>query len=370
MTTRSLVTTSDEGENIFHGPVAAEELKSIAKRVDLKKLHGKSILVTGSSGLIGNYLAQTVYEVARLQGHQLRRLILQTRSGIKEHQLWAQNQPGIEFLNVELDFTETFPPCEVVIHAASPASPSQYGSALEVMAPNISGVLSSLAMRPSPERFLYISSGEVYAYTPEGSPVGPAEVRYRPSGERSTYPNAKLVSETLLFSSDAAQRGHFKAARLFHTFGAGYQQKDGRSFADFLTSAAQGEPIRLYSSGVNERNFCYIEDSVVGLLMVLLSDSEQKIYDVGGEERISIKRFAEIISKAAKVELAFDYKEARGSRKEIQGDPPVPQLTPLKELGWRAEISVAQGVDRTLHALRAGRGSPIRTSPIPSVKDI
>ncbi len=335
------------------GPVSPGEVQSIAGRVDLNALNGQSILITGSSGLMGNYLAHTIFEVMGVQGYRPKELILQSRSAMSKQQAWTAASSRIKMLTLNLDFTEVFPQCEALIHAASPASPSQYGTPADVWTPNISGVVSTLSMSPNPTRVLYISTGEIYQHYTSTSKSMDRAASFRSSSERSTYPNAKFAGEQLLLSSEGGRSGRFKIARLFHTFGAGFKADDGRSFADFFSSAIRREPIRLYSAGTDKRNFSYIEDSISGLLSILVSNTNQTIFDVGGEERLSIRQFAEMVATQANVELVIQDESVRGSRQEIFGSPPPPQLDSLRSLGWKPKVAIYDGIFRTLETLKA-----------------
>lgn len=334
------------------GMVSRVEVESIAQRVDLKKLHRESICVTGSGGLIGNYLSQAIAKVMALQGYSLGALVLQAREVKPEKFDWTKEHANIQILREALDFTEVLPDCENVIHAASPASPSEYGAPVDIWVPNISGIISAISMAPTPKRILFISSGEVYDYTSQDDHPVSQPATFRKSATRSSYPNAKLATERLLLASKECASSNFAIARLFHTFGPGFKPGDGRSFADFFTSASVGEPIRLYSAGAGQRNFAYIEDSVSGLLAILLKESEEDIFDVGGEERYSIRNFAELVAHQSGVPLVLDDKDAQGQRSEIFGNPPQPNLRPLLDLGWQQQVSVQEGVARTLDAMR------------------
>lgn len=338
------------------GPVSPAEIASISGRVDLTVLDQKRILITGAQGLVGNYLAQAIAEVMANQGTAPSALFLQSRRKIERGQAWSSSFRFVKHLHLPLDFSEVFPLVDAIVHAASPASPAKYESPESLYVPNISGVVSALALSPAPERLLFISSGAVYGQH-EGNPLS-TEIypRFQPSGIRASYPNAKLVAEKLLFDA-ATPDSKFNVARLFHTFGPGLSENDGRSFADFLYGAAKEQPIHLYSKGEDVRNFAYVEDSVVGLLGILVSESSGRVFDVGGPPRISVRAFAEIVAGLSGVEVAFEDTAAQGGRTPLSGSPPIPSTQALMALGWTAKIPLEEGVRRTLEFIRATMGS-------------
>lgn len=346
----------DNPDWFSNGPVSPAEIASISGRVDLTVLNQKKILITGAQGLIGNYLAQAISEVMAHQGTAPSTLFLQSRRQLAPAQAWASRYKFIEHLSMHLNFSEVFPSVDVIIHAASPASPSKYDSPESIYIPNISGVVSALALSPAPERILFISSGEVYGLHEETLRSSDINPRFQASGTRASYPNAKLVAEKIIIDASVPD-SKFNVARLFHTFGPGLSESDGRSFADFLHNAARGTPLRLYSDGADLRNFAYIEDSIAGLLEILVSDSSGQVFDVGGQSRVSIKAFADIVAGLSGVDVVIEDTAMQGLRTPVCGHTPTPSTQTLTALGWYPQISLADGVNRTLEFIRATIGN-------------
>ena len=335
-----------------NGPVSPVEAASISRRVNLSKLNKKRILITGSQGLIGNYLAQALTEAMLIQGLSPLKLFLQSRRKLDLRQGWTSNLKFVERLHLPLDFSEVFPFVDVVIHAASPASPSKYDSPESLYFPNISSIVTALALSPVPERQLFISSGEVYGLHSESLRSSEINPRFQSSGQRADYPKAKLVAEKLLRGARFAG-SRFNVARLFHTFGPGLSENDGRSFADFLYAAAKQETLTLYSKGEDVRNFAYIEDSVAGLLQILVSEGDGQVFDVAGPTRSTIREFAEMVADLSDAEVVVEDTSTRRGRTPVIGYPPIPSTQALRALGWSAQISLEEGAGRTLEFIQA-----------------
>lgn len=338
------------------GPVSPIDAASISTRVNLSVLHGKRILITGAQGLIGNYLAQALTEAMLVQGLSPLTLFLQSRRKLDDLQRWTTRLGFIEHLHFPLDFSEDFPPVDVIVHAASPASPSKYNSPESLYIPNISSIVTALALSPVPERQLFISSGEVYGLHGKDLPSTEINPSFQSSGPRANYPNAKLVAEKVLLSS-LFSGSRFNVARLFHTFGPGLRENDGRSFADFLYKAAKHENLTLYSKGEDVRNFAYIEDSVAGLLQILVSENDGQVFNVAGPARLTIKEFAEIVAELSGVEIVIEDTSAQLGRTPVIGCPPIPSTQSLMALGWSAQISLEEGARRTLEFIKASLAS-------------
>lgn len=333
------------------GPVSSTEAESIARRTNLNALDGMRILVTGSQGLIGNYLSQALSEAMQLHGLAPKALILQSRGSRIKQQEWAEGFSFVEHLQLPLDYRSIFPQVDVVVHTASPASPSKYQSPSDVFTPNLAGILAALGLERLPERQLFVSSGEVYGLQNETVSSRAIEPRFQQAGPRASYPNAKLAAETLLLSSPGSPT-NYRVARLFHTFGPGLLPNDGRSFADILHSAARKKPIRLYSDGMAARNFAYLEDSVCALLHILVLDSDEKVFDVGSPYRVTIKEFAQIAAQESGVEVVLGDNSVRGERVPVHGRHPLPSTQPLTSHGWETEVSLHEGIRRTLEYIR------------------
>lgn len=334
------------------GPVSPIEAASISRRVNLSVLHEKKILITGAQGLIGNYLAQALAEAMHVQGLSPLTLFLQSRRKLDHRQRWTSQFGFIEHLHFPLDFSEVFPPVDVIVHAASPASPSKFTSPESLYIPNISGIVTALALSPVPERQLFISSGEVYGLHRESLISTELDPKFQSSGSRANYPNAKFVAETLLLGARFSG-SRFNVARLFHTFGPGLREDDGRSFADFLYAAAKHETLTLYSNGEDVRNFAYIEDSVAGLLQILVSENDGQVFDVAGPTRLTIKELAMIVADLSGVEIVCEDPSSQLGRTPVIGYPPIPSTQSLRALGWIAQISPEEGARRTLEFIQA-----------------
>jgi nucleoside-diphosphate-sugar epimerase len=338
------------------GPVSPIEVANISRRVNLDALNGKRILITGAQGLIGNYLAQATVEAMLAQGLSPSQMFLQSRRKLDHRQAWTSQFKFVEHLHFSLDFLEVFPAVDVIVHAASPASPSKYNSPETLYIPNISGIVTALALSPVPERQLFISSGEVYGLHAESIRSSEINPRFQSSGPRADYPNAKLVAEKLFLASRFSG-SRFNVARLFHTFGPGLSENDGRSFADFLHAAAKHETLTLYSKGDDVRNFAYIEDSVAGLLEILVSEGDGQVFDVAGPTRLTIREFAEIVAHLSGADIVIEDTAAQRGRTPVIGYPPIPSTQALTALGWSAGISLVEGARRTLEFIQATLGS-------------
>jgi len=329
--------------------VSKEERLSIARRVDPASLASKRILITGGSGMVGAYLAESVLNLLRDYGLPLGELAVTSKSGdfhnnqgiadSKNVRLFTSG-PG-EYLKAEYQY---------VIHAASPASPIHYESAAELRDVNVGSLKNIIS--DATERFLFISVGESYGFNAPFKVSEDFVGSIDPSLARSAYPLAKIEAERVARELCTEWEAEMRVARLFHTFGPGVRERDGRSFADFLWQSARGKRPLLKSLGGDIRTFLYSEDTAVGLLTILTRVGELGPVNIGSEIPVSILEFAKLVSAIAGIggEVEFNYAEAD----YVHSPNPVfvPSTSALRNLGWRQEVDLQQAIERTLDWIR------------------
>jgi GDP-L-fucose synthase len=117
----------------------------------------------------------------------------------------------------------------------------------------------------------------------------------------------------------------------------------------FETARENGDAtVPLWGSGSPLREFLHVDDLASACLFALSLENPPDLMNVGSGEEVTIKRLAETI------------KAATGSKAEIVWDPSRPDGTPrklcdtslIRSLGWKSEISLEEGVRRTVEDYR------------------
>lgn len=275
--------------------IIEEDLLRVLERVELGKLRNKSILVTGSNGLIGTYIIMVLYLANKKHSLNIRVIGVSkndpndTLSEIREDKditLYKKN------LVDDSEFDEKF---DYIIHAATYAQPVKFlENKLETIKLNTVVTEKLLDMcKKNTSSFLFISSSEIYGQaekipTPE-TYNGNCSTTY----DRAPYTESKRLGETIcsVFKEIGVD---VKVARGSSVYGPGISIYDKRVIGNFLNKALIKKSIDLLDSGRQERAWLYVGDCVIMLLNILLH-GKSFIYNVGGEELVSIKRLAEII---------------------------------------------------------------------------
>ena len=177
-------------------------------------------------------------------------------------------------------------------------------------------------------------------------------------------------------------------ARIFNTYGPRMMENDGRVVSNFIVQALRDQPITVYGDGMQTRSFCYIEDLLDGL--ELLMESTTNIIgpcNLGNPREVPVREIARMVLEQTQSRSAIEHR-------------PLPQDDPKRRqpaiecarslLGWRPRVPLEDGLRATIDyfslkiflaaeprraaaALRVparANGSPRRGARIKAVRDI
>ena len=144
--------------------------------------------------------------------------------------------------------------------------------------------------------------------------------------------------------------------RIFNTYGPNSRPRDGRMVPNFISQALRNEPLTIYGSGEQTRSLCYVQDTVRGIQLTLMSDLEPgEVLNIGNPEEHSVAEFARIIAGVCGVPF-------QAVEQEMPEDDPSrrkPDISKAERLiGWRPEVELADGLGRTVEWFRQRLGVP------------
>jgi UDP-glucose 4-epimerase len=122
----------------------------------------------------------------------------------------------------------------------------------------------------------------------------------------------------------------------------GPRAREGAVIPIFVKKALNGEPLTIAGDGLQYRKFVYVEDLAEGNVLALKEIARNKIYNLEGKEKVSIKQIAETIQKIlGKVEI----KHIEGRPGDFSGKEILANRA-KEELGWEPNVSFEEGVRR------------------------
>ena len=311
-------------------------------------------IVTGGCGFLGSHLTDHLLA----EGH---RVICVDNLDTGSLQNVEHIANGSDYVFVNHDLTEPVfieEPVDYVFHLASPASPIDYLrlplGTLKVGSYGTHHMLGLAKFKRA--RFLLASTSEVY-----GDPqVHPQPETYwgnvNPIGPRGVYDEAKRYAEALAMAYHRQQGLNTCIARIFNTYGPRMRPHDGRAIPTFLRQALEGKPVTVFGDGSQTRSFCYVDDLIRGLYLLATSEEHLPV-NIGNPTEMTLLELAEAVIRAT------------GSPSEIVyealpvDDPQVrqPDITRARQiLGWEPEVSLDEGLRRTLEA--QGIKAPVSAS--------
>ncbi len=298
----------------------------------------KKILITGVAGFLGSHLADRFIKEGYIV-YGMDNLITGDMANI------AHLMPLKDFIFYHHDVSKYVHipgDLDYILHFASPASPIDYlKMPIQTMKVGSLGTLHLLGLAKAKKaRMLIASTSEVY-----GDPlVNPQPEEYwgnvNPIGPRGVYDEAKRFMEALTMAYHTFHKVETRIVRIFNTYGPRMRVNDGRALPAFFSQAIENKDITVFGDGNQTRSFCYVDDLVEGIYMLLHSDYAYPV-NIGNPEEITILQAAEEVLDMVK-----------GTKSKIihkglpQDDPKVrrPNITKAKEiLGWEPKFSRSEG---------------------------
>jgi len=235
----------------------------------LKIRSRKRVLVTGGSGFIGSHLC------TRLINSGCDVLCLDNLySGEKENIAHLLDSPYFEFVRHDVTFP-FYAEVDEIYNLACPASPIHYQrDPVQTTKTSVHGAINMLGLaKRTGAKILQASTSEVYG-DPEVHPqIEDYWGNVNPIGIRSCYDEGKRCAETLFMDYHRKHQVKTKIVRIFNTYGPRMHPNDGRVVSNFIVQALQGHDITIYGDGSQTRSFCYVDDLVAGLILMMESDT-------------------------------------------------------------------------------------------------
>ena len=302
----------------------------------------KRILITGGAGFLGSHLCERLLQ----EGNDI--ICLDNFfTGNKENitNLWGA--PHFELIRHDI-INPIYLEVDEIYNLACPASPVHYQfNPIKTIKTNVMGVINVLGIaKRTRAKVLQASTSEIYG-DPEVNPQNESYWgKVNPIGIRSCYDEGKRAAECLMMDYRRQNSVNTKIVRIFNTYGPRMAINDGRVVSNFIIQALQDKKITVYGDGTHTRSFCYADDMIEGL--ILMMNSADEFYgpvNIGNPGEFTILQLAQIIIKLTKSNSKIEFQP-------LPSDDPAqrkPDITLAKEkIGWSPKIDLEEGLISTI----------------------
>ena len=324
------------------------------KSIDWSKLEGRTILITGATGLLGTIIVKTLQKYN--ENHLIKiKLILVVRNIQKAKELFGEDS-NIEYLEASM---ENYRPLELkidyIIHMASPTKSKFFITypveTIESIALGTKNMLEQ-AKISKVKSFVYLSSMEMYGIIDDSNVTEDKLGYINNLEERSSYSETKRFAELLTYTYFKEYGVPAKIARLAQTFGAGISKEENRVYKMFCDCILNKKDIVLKTTGTTIVNFCYTTDAIKGIIKTLLDGKDGEAYNIVSDNiNMTIADCAkwlvkEYANNEIQVRVEIDSKAFAPDNKMILNNEKI------KSIGWEPEYNVLDGYSRLIKYLK------------------
>jgi len=260
------------------------------------------------------------------------------------------DNPKFKLIKSDVCMFQSKEKIDVILHMAGHASPDEYMvHPIETLQTSAMGSANMAEVaRKNDAILLFGSTSEVYG----DAEVVPTPESYwgkvNPIGPRSCYDEGKRFAEALLVAYHKQYGLDVKIPRIFNTYGPRLREDGlyGRAVSRFIKQALANDAITVYGDGKQTRSFCYVTDTVTGLLLLTANDKAKgEVVNVGNAQEVTIIELAKKIKKVTKCTSAIEFHP-------LPRDDPkrrCPDTSKLEKLsGWKPNVSFEEGLKRTI----------------------
>ncbi len=341
----------------------SQDFARILQDYDFSELKGKSVFITGSTGLLGSQLVLYMDYLNQAKDYGINIYAL-CRSAEKARRVFADIFERINcVIGDVLNLPSLTDSIGYVIHGASITASKEFiNHAVETIDIAVSGTLNMLnfAKDKNVKSFVYLSSMEAFGVTDGKGEVREEDLGYIDiSSPRSSYMESKRMCENLCACFSSEYGLDVKSIRLAQTLGAGIDYNDTRVAAYFARSVIEKTDIVLKTEGKTKRPILYSADAISAILTVLLKGEKGNVYTAANPETFkTIRETAEmIVNKIASntIKLIFDIKEVPAEYAPNLNLNLNLNVDKLCSLGWKPVVGLQEAYERLISGMRESK---------------
>lgn len=334
-------------------PLYIDDLQRILQVDGIDRLNGKTVLITGATGLIGVHMIDALMMLGGVH------VVAVGRSREKAAMRLGEYYDSPLFTFIEQDVCQPLPEDvrpDYIIPLASNTHPLAYSQyPVETMLINIKGAEHALDKAVEcGATVLYPSTVEVYGNA-RGTDVFTEDYTgtLNLATSRACYTESKRSCEALCQSYIAQRGAKVRIARLCRVFGPTMLPTDSKASSQFIGKAVAGEDIVLKSEGQQYFSYIYVADAVTGLLHVMLHGEVGTAYNISNHDcDVRLREFAGICAEHNGRNVVFDLPSETERKGFSIAATAILDNTRLRSIGWQPHYVMQDALNRTITILR------------------
>ena len=300
------------------------------------------LFVTGGAGFIGsNY----VHHVLATSDDEVTVFDALTYAGNRDNLKDVWDDPRLSFVQGDIcnrnEVREAMAGHDQVVHFAAESHVDR-----SIVDPDAfvrtncdgTNVMCDVATKLGVERFLHISTDEVYGSIEEGSFTEEDRL-----GPRSPYSASKAGSDLIALAYGETYGLPVVVTRSSNNFGP-YQYPE-KVIPLFTTNLLDGRKVPLYGDGLNVRDWCFVADNCAGVDLVLRKGEIGEVYNIGaGNEHTNTELTYGILEILGHGEEMIEFVEDRlGHDRRYSID-----ISKARALGWEPQREFREALEETV----------------------
>jgi UDP-glucuronate decarboxylase len=325
--------------------IIRQDLENIKSIIKGDVFTDKKMLVTGGAGFIGSWICDLLADFSAQVT-----VVDDLSTGKIKNIDHLTKQPHFKFVQSDVCTFKSNEKFDFILHMAGHASPDEYQKhPIETLQTSALGTFAMAEIaRKNDATLLFSSTSETYGDTE----VIPTPETYwgkvNPIGPRACYDEGKRFAEALLMAYSKQYGLDVRVPRIFNSYGPRLREDGlyGRALSRFVLQALTNQPITVYGDGKQTRSFCYVTDTVVGLMLLMTNpDAKGEVVNVGNTKEFTILELAQKIKEATKCKSKIEFYP-------LPKDDPkrrCPNTTKLERLvGWKPNVEFEDGLKKTI----------------------
>jgi nucleoside-diphosphate-sugar epimerase len=291
--------------------IIANECEEIYIKNKFNFLRNKKILITGATGILGNYFIGFFLKSTESE-HSPKKITLIYKNNLPLYLRFLKKNSFFNLIKRDLTNIKNFKikKFDYIIHLAGYGQPAKFiKEPLKNFFLNTETIKFLIKRLNKKGIFLNLSSSEVYSGLKgkiKESNIGTTNTDH----PRAFYIQGKKNSEIIINYYKKRFKINAKSIRLSLAYGPGNKKNDERVLYQFIKKAIKYKKIKILNVDKTPRCYIYLKDAIIMIINIMFF-GKKNIYNVGGNEKTNILDLAKKISIILKAKIIISQKKIK-----------------------------------------------------------